>query len=98
MDRSVLRERRVSHCKAYPGLRCTPSGLHAVLRARLVGIRVKQLLSIDLVIRDHLLPLGRNQPVDELLAERRPDIGCRAGLTSMTPYWLNSRWVPSPAM
>src|SRR5262249_49101864 len=35
---------------------------------------VKQLLPIDLVVGDRLLPFGRDQPVDELLAERCLDI------------------------
>jgi len=45
-----------------------PRQLHAS-GARIPGIGVEQLLAVDLVIGDRLLAFGRNQPVDELLAE-----------------------------
>src|SRR5450759_1758204 len=38
-------------------------------RAVIVGVRVKQLLAVDLVVGDVLLPFRRDQVVDELLAE-----------------------------
>jgi hypothetical protein len=38
-------------------------------RAVVVGVRIEQLLAIDLVVGDRLLPFRRHQPVDELLAE-----------------------------
>src|SRR5262249_23013348 len=37
--------------------------------ARIIGIRIEQLLAFDLVIGDRLLTVRRNEPVDKLLAE-----------------------------
>src|SRR6185437_16852603 len=37
--------------------------------AVIVGVRIKQLLAIDLVVGDRFLSFGRHQPVDELLPE-----------------------------
>ena len=37
--------------------------------ARVVGVRIEQLLAVDLVVGDLLLSFRRNQLVDELLAE-----------------------------
>jgi hypothetical protein len=36
---------------------------------RFSGIRIKQLHSVDRVVRDRGLPFGRNEKIDELLAE-----------------------------
>src|SRR5262249_18460804 len=40
------------------------------LRPPPTGIGAEQFLPVDLVIRDRFLPLGRDEPVDEGLAER----------------------------
>ena len=37
--------------------------------SRLTGVRIEELLPVDLVVGDHALPFGRNQLVDELLAK-----------------------------
>src|SRR5215475_11627926 len=42
----------------------------AASRPRYIGIGEEQFLPVDLVIRDRLLALGRDEPVDEGLAER----------------------------
>src|SRR5262245_42074499 len=42
----------------------------AISRPRHIGIGEEQFLPVDLVIRDRLLALGRDEPVDEGLAER----------------------------
>src|SRR5690348_1670590 len=42
----------------------------AASRPRRIGIGEEQFLPVDLVVRDRLLALGREQPVDEGLAER----------------------------
>src|SRR5262249_55180504 len=47
---------------------------------RCIGIGEKQLLPVDLVIRDRLLPFGRNEPVDEGLAEVLLYIGMLFGI------------------
>src|SRR5215467_4260543 len=47
---------------------------------RCIGIGEKQLLPVDLVIRDRLLPFGRNEPVDEGLAEVLLHIGMLFGI------------------
>jgi hypothetical protein len=35
----------------------------------IVGVRIKELLAIDLVVRDRILTIRRDQPIDELLTE-----------------------------
>src|SRR5262249_54153617 len=42
----------------------------AISRPRHIGIGEEQLLPVDLVIRNRLLALGRDEPVDEGLSER----------------------------
>src|SRR5512142_955167 len=42
---------------------------------RHIGVREEQLLAVDLVVLDHLLAGGRDQPVDEGLAELLLDVG-----------------------
>src|SRR6266704_6366617 len=44
--------------------------VEAASRPRRIGIGEEQFLPVDLVIRDRLLALGRDEPVDEGLAER----------------------------
>src|SRR5215472_8856118 len=39
-------------------------------RPRRIGVGEEQFLPVDLVVRDRLLTLGRDEPVDEGLAER----------------------------
>src|SRR5829696_7734067 len=39
------------------------------LSARIAGVRIEQLLTVDLVIGNGFLTFGRQQPVDELLAQ-----------------------------
>ena len=66
--------------------------------AQLVRVRVKQLLAGDFVVGNVLLTLGRDQVVDELLAERFPYGRVLRRVTSMTPYRLNSRLSPSTSI
>src|SRR5262249_8793451 len=46
-----------------------------MLRPRLVGVWEEQLLSLDLIVCDRLVTLGRDEPVDEGLAEFFLDVG-----------------------
>jgi hypothetical protein len=39
------------------------------MKATSWGFRVEQLLAVDLVVGDVALPFGRDEPVDELLAQ-----------------------------
>jgi hypothetical protein len=40
---------------------------------RIISVRIEQLRAVDLVIGDVPLPFGRDQVIDELLAELVPD-------------------------
>ena len=61
-----------------------------------VRVREEQLLAADLVGRDGRLPGRRDHPVDEFLRRAAPSTcGYFAGLTTITPYWLNRRLSPS---
>src|SRR5262245_13567602 len=48
----------------------TPLLKSAISRPQRIGVGEEQFLPVDLVIRDRLLALGRDEPVDEGLAER----------------------------
>src|SRR5205085_5794833 len=53
------------------GRHAAKPGLGYASRIRAAGIRIKQLLAVDLVAGDRILALRRNQPVDELLSQPR---------------------------
>src|SRR5262249_19171499 len=50
------------------------------LRARVISVRIEQLLAVDFVIGDCLLSLRRNRPVDEGLAKLLFDVWVLCGI------------------
>src|SRR5215467_1719076 len=58
----------------------TPLLKSAISRPRHIGIGEEQLLPVDLVVRDRLLAFGRDEPVDEGLAERLLDVRMLFGI------------------
>jgi hypothetical protein len=64
-------------------------------RGRTSGDRKEELLTTDPVARDRTLSLAGHEPIHEGLPVDGLTWECRAGFTSMTPYWLKSRRSPS---
>src|SRR5262245_44216389 len=74
----------------------TPLLRSAISRPRRIGIVEEQFLPVDLVIRDRLLAFGRDEPVDEGLAERLLDVRMLFGIDQNDAVLVEQELVARP--